>query len=436
MDSTLLRNPLGTRDLTGNELLIRDTIIEVATKCFQQYGGIKIDTPIMECFTAVTNLYGNEFNKLVYKLADDHEQLFLRYDLTLPLARYINMNGLKQFRRYQIGKVYRKDNPQISKGRFREFWQCDFDIIGDDQGTGLYQYEILDLFDYMLLKLLNNTFTIRFNDRRFLVELLFNLHVPESMIASVCSTLDKLDKKDISEIQLELQQKGIDEIVINSIIHVYGEVSKLSENDKISYFTDMGLVSINLIDDIKHLNMSTRLKFDPFLVRGMDYYTGLIFEANYNDHNIISSSIGGGGTYNKMISSISQTVDKQDIFAVGLSIGIERIATILEKINQKSTKQANFQIYVATIGKNMVHERFKLTSELRRSGYSVTMSHLANPKMKAQFDNVFENNIPLMLVLGDNEITSGTIKVKDINKSIETTFERSKLHEYLKKYFY
>lgn len=436
-DMATLRNPLGTRDLFGRELSVRDYIIKIVTEAFERYGGNKIETPVLECLTSITALYGDEFNKLVYTLDDGGDKLFMRYDLTLPLARFVNMNGLKQFRRYQIAKVYRKDNPQISKGRYREFYQCDFDIIGDDQGTRLYQYEVLDLFDNVLTKLLGDKFKIKVNDRRFLIELLLTLGVPDDKINCVSCTLDKLDKKTVEEIKIELSQKEVSAKIINNIFEVYEQFAKcVTTDEKIAYFTEKKIISVSFVSSLFGVISSNKIQFDPFLVRGMDYYTGLIFEAEYEDKELMPSSIGGGGMYNKMISAIDPHNNGEQISAVGLSLGLERIATILESDTDKQYSEQNkFEIYVATIGKNMADERFKLVSKLRRMGYKVTMSHLANPKMRPQFDTVFELKIPIMLIMGDQELLTKTIKIKDVDKSIEMSLEISKLGEFLDVFF-
>jgi histidyl-tRNA synthetase len=446
-NDTELRVPLGTRDLFGNELYVRDYITKIATECFECYGGVKLETPVMECMSTICALYGEEFNKLVYKLDDDGDKLFMRYDLTLPLARFINMNGLKQFRRYQLGKSYRKDDPQISKGRFREFYQYDFDIIGDDQGTRLYEFEILDLFDNVLLRLLENTFKIKVNDRRFIIELLLHIGVPDEKINTVSATLDKLDKKSILEIQSELAEKGIGQSVINNIFAIITDINKCSTSmEMIQYFIDMGIVSVNYICEIIKLNISSRILFDPFMVRGMSYYTGMIFEAEYDNKDVMPSSIGGGGVYNKMVFAKNKILisaknknNESPCSAVGMSLGVERIATILIQntkfMTDLTSKQTKFDIFIATIGKDMVIQRLKLASELRKLNYKVTMSHLENPKMRSQFNEVFELKIPLMIVLGESELVSNTVKIKEIEKSVEFTYDRTDLSSYLKSFF-
>jgi histidyl-tRNA synthetase len=254
---------------------------------------------VIETKTSITELYGEEFNKLVYTLSDSNDKLnehniFMRYDLTLPFARYITMNNLKHIRRYQIGKVYRKDDPQISKGRYREFYQCDFDIIDVNNETRINEYEILDLFDNVLNKLLNDTYLIKFNDRRFIKELLNKCNILDDDITTVSTVLDKLGKKSFDELKQELLDKKINEISINQIFKIYNDIQK---TNYITYFENLGIDSIKYIKQILQLNISNKIIFDPFIIRGMDYYTGIIFEAEYTNKELMPSSIGGGGMF-------------------------------------------------------------------------------------------------------------------------------------------
>jgi histidyl-tRNA synthetase len=398
---------------------IRNHIFSIVRSCFEKYGGIEIDTPVIENFTVITELYGDEFNKLVYKLESD--ELFLRYDLTLPFARYVNMNNLKQFRRYQISKVYRKDNPQISRGRYREFYQCDFDILYNDKNNRLAEFEIIDLFDFVMSKLLGEKYFIRYNDRRFINELLTYSGISEKDFLNIYSILDKLGKKDINEIEAELKTRGFP---TEKLMKIYNDLT--SDIDKIEYFRNLGFSSIKYISDIHDLNISERIIFDPFIIRGLSYYTGLIFEAFYTDSEVMPSSIGAGGTYDTLFTA-------SDLCASGLSIGVERIATIIEP--EFSDIDMKYQIYISTIGENMLENRLQLSSYLRRNGFCVLMSHLENQKMRHQFDMVFDLKIPVMLILGGDEIKNETIKIKYIEKREEITVKRSELLENLNNFF-
>lgn len=171
---SLIKSPKGTRVLNPENVYLREQLFSQIRKLFELYGCLPIDTPVIETFETVKNLYGEEFNKSVYTLDDDGgEKLILRYDLTLPCARYIINHGLVNFKRYQIGKVYRKDEPQISKGRLREFYQCDADFIGDDYGSMIQDTEILCLLKDILSDLIGNkNFIIRLNSKKILYDVL------------------------------------------------------------------------------------------------------------------------------------------------------------------------------------------------------------------------------------------------------------------------
>jgi histidyl-tRNA synthetase len=432
---TEVRTPLGTIDLNENDILIRNHIFEVSKKILKLRGATQIETPIMEMFNMVDSLYGGEFNKLVYTLDDDnHNKLFLRYDLTIPLARYIGMNGLIKFRRFQFGKVYRKDDPQIHKGRFREFYQFDYDIVGDDQKSGINDMEIVETLNEILSALLGvGTFTIKFNYKNIVIKMIEKCGISKDLHKCVFSALDKLDKKEWHDVEIELLQKGLSPSSVYNLRNCY---NKLSNYDKLD--------ECDLLDDDVRSNLATMLKFidrlnlkniilDPFLIRGMDYYTGILFEVTYNNKEIMASTISAGGRYDNMLSNFST---RGIIPAIGMSLGVDRITKILEKTNFKIPNENSVpDIYVASIGENMIIERVALCNEFRRMGYYTVMSDLSNPKMRSQFTSVFEDygkNIPIMVVIGQNEIKNNTLTIKDINADIQTNMGKQEAFSFIK----
>lgn len=430
-----LRNPTGSRDFNSDDIAIREYITNIAKKCFINYGAEPIDTPIYELYENVQNLYGEEFNKQVYKFRDDHDALILRYDLTVPFARYVGANGLLLFRRYQIGTVYRLDDPQIVKGRYRAFIQADFDIAGND-GSGIFDLEILQLANDLLYKLLNDQYVIRLNHRDILYQYLQKLNVSNDNLGTVCSSIDKLDKKSVDEICTELKQKNIQDTVIDNIKNFINDLTKYKDTNNIintfnhlDYLNQKKLIGKEIYDlfsillnQLNFLGLLDRILFDPLLARGLDYYTGIIFEAYYLDKNIMSSSICAGGRYDNLIGKFS---NKGDIPAIGISLGVERIVTILENITSSKLKsETKIKVYVASIGKELLLERIKLCNILRQNNVSTMISHLKDPKMKSQYDDVFSKNIPYMIIIGPREILSNTIKIKNMNLRTEETFDR------------
>ena len=417
------RCPTGTRDLDQADIFIRNYITNIAKKCFQNCGAIQIDTPVIELYENIKKLYGEEFNKSVYKLRDDTEDLILRYDLTVPFARYVASKGLSVFRRYQIGNVYRLDEPQISKGRYLAFQQADFDIAGSDQGSGIFDMEILKLADNLLSQLLGKNFKIRLNDKSIIRQYLTKFGIEDDIFSTVCSSIDKLDKRTVVEICDELKTKGLDVIIIEKIRKFINDIAP--SNNKLGY-----LLEHDLIDKKSHDNLdkfisqidSECVVFDPLLARGLDYYTGIIYEAYYNDSNVMQSAICAGGRYDNLIGVFS---NQGQIPAIGLSLGIDRIVRILEE-KHFDISDSSKKVYVCSIGKNMVPDRVKLCTELRKRDVCAIMSYLENPKMKSQFDDVFNNKIEYMVIIGESEIKQGLIKIKTISSKLEETFDRDK----------
>jgi histidyl-tRNA synthetase len=429
----------GTRDFGPMDSMLRQRIFDILISIYKTYGGVPIDTPVLENFNVVKNIYGDEFNKSVYKIEDDidsdKESLILRYDLTVPCARYLADNGIVSFKRYQIGKVYRRDCVNVSKGRFREFYQADFDIIGNNNCPMVQETEILNMLCESLEQLIaKDTFDVQINSREILFSILGSFDIDPKLYLTVCTTLDKLDKfKEESwksEVMTELTDKGLLDVTIKEIItfiQLFKTDVRVDNRIKLQQLKDMKSIDANLFDKMKLLfeyldetNVSKYCTFNPLLSRGLDYYTGLIYEATYNDKSIMDSSIAAGGRYDGLVAALS---NKKNISAIGLSIGIERIVTIMEKIGKKPTID-NAIVYVATVGKDMTRERVKLVMELRKAGISTDMSYSNNPKMARQFETVFENQIPFMIVIGENEIKNGTVMLKNIRTEKQTEYTR------------
>ncbi len=349
----------GMCDMLPGDMRLREQVLSMIKKSYGQYGFMQIETPIVEHIENLTSKQGGDNEKLIFKVmkrgADlqraidkgngEYADNGLRYDLTLPLARYYACNREKlptPFKALQMGNVYRADNPQ--KGRFRQFTQCDIDILGDD--SNLAEIELITATASMLSQIFAAFpqvnvpgFTIHINDRRMLSAVALCAGFEEEQIGSVLISLDKFDKIGLDGIQKEMIENGYDEAVVEKYLSVYRAVK---EGITIEAFCkDIGeeflsaKVKQNLADIIDCvapvLKEDVKIVFDPTLVRGMGYYTGAIFEITMDGYNF---SIAGGGRYDKMIGKFSG----QDVAASGFSIGFERIVTILKDHMQDGCK--------------------------------------------------------------------------------------------------
>ena len=452
------KTPTGTKDLNSNDVYLREKIIFKIKKHFELYGGKPIVTPIIECMETIQNLYGEEFNKLVYSINDDKtinddkiidesiseekiinkntkQKLLLRYDLTVPCSRYVVNNGLVNSKLYQIGYVFRKDDPQFNKGRYRSFQQADFDIIGTDYDSLMQEIEILSLLKGILIDLLGEKkFKIRVNNKKILLNVLNFIGANMKDFDTICSSIDKLDKLSKDEIKDELiNHKKIDEVIVSKL-YEYIDITKNKNNSKdilnllllnkyitFETFNEMNLL-FNYIEKFEDLN--NHIFLDQTLCRGMLYYDGLIFEVEYYDKSIISSSIAAGGRYNNMLNKLG---NKGIIPAIGLSIGIDRIALILEKKKKKKKKNKKIlKIFIATIGQNMEIHKLILANELRKNNLNVEYFY-NNTKMKQQLDYVLNKQITYMLIIGENEIKNNTIKLKIIEEHKEIIIQRNEI---------
>lgn len=396
----------GMTDRSSDYIYARNDMITKITNIFEIYGGNPIDTPILERIDMIKNIYGEDFTKEVYNVG---EKYILRYDLTVPCARYMENNNISNYKRYQIGKVYRKDQPQVTKGRYREFYQADFDIIGTDNDQLMQELEILNLLKDILRTLLNSEdkFKIKINDKRLLVSALTFIGIPDNKMRTICSSIDKINKLTREGLIEELNSK-IDGKLVIQIIDFLGNISKDTKNI-LNYGVDR-----KIYDNILSL-CDNNIYYDPTLARGLDYYTGLIYEATIDNYE---SSVAAGGRYNDMIGRIKNNSEDK-IPAIGLSIGIDRLLLSIEKDNRKKIPL----LFVASAGKDLGLERMKICLELRRYGYYTETLYSLDPTFRKQFNSVFEG-IPIMIIIGENEIKNNTVGIKFIDIKKQITIDR------------
>ena len=328
----------GTRDYRPEQMMIRDEAFQIIRRVFKSHGAEEIDTPVFELKETLTGKYGED-SKLIYDLADQGgELLALRYDLTVPFARYLAMNP-RNIKRFHIGKVYRRDQPQLSKGRYREFYQCDFDIAGV-YGRMVPDSECLCVASEILAGLPIGDFGIKLNHRRLLDAILDICGVPSDKFRTICSAVDKLDKEPWSEVKREMvDDKGLDPSVADRIgvfVVKKGEPWDLYNElmDSKAFGNHKG--AAEAMEDLRilftYLEAMGKLKyisFDLSLARGLDYYTGVIYEAVSMNGNTQVGSIGGGGRYDNLVGMFQP--DGKETPCVGVSVGIERVFTLMEE---------------------------------------------------------------------------------------------------------
>ncbi len=338
--------PTGMRDWLPQDALLRQQLMEAISSVYRLYGYLPIDTPVMEDLAVLLGKGGGENEKLLFKILKRGEKLAqakddeladygLRYDLTVPLARFVATHQgkiPKVFRRYHIGPVWRADRPQ--KGRYREFYQCDIDVVGGSSSA--YEVEIITATERVLKELSLGKYQFRLSDKRLLPLLLQSLEVPDEQINPIAMLFDKLDKVSTSQItsELLLLLKPGSKASINvekffwaahdERTQVTGHLEKIN-NSTIRTKIDEAVAGLEAITDgVRVINKDSSIVFDPILVRGMDYYTGPIYEAAVEGY---PSAILGGGRYDDLIGQLAG----KKIPAVGCSIGFERILSILQE---------------------------------------------------------------------------------------------------------
>uniref|UniRef100_A0A6P6Y149 Nucleolar protein 58-like n=1 Tax=Dermatophagoides pteronyssinus TaxID=6956 RepID=A0A6P6Y149_DERPT len=329
----------GTVDFHPHEMQLRSCVLRDVEDVFRLFGGQAIDTPVFELKKVLTGKYGED-SKLIYDLKDQGgEMLSLRYDLTVPFARYCATHAVEKIRRYQIGKVYRRDEPQVAKGRFREFYQCDFDIAGPGDALTA-DAEILRLLIFLLERMQRfvGDFCVRVNHRVLLEALFAQAGVEPAQFQPVASSIDKLDKLSWKEVAEELTcVKGVAAEVVEALrplILVKEPVSNVCARlRQISSLVsdDACRAALDHMQQLGECVPSARLHFDCSLARGLDYYTGLIFEAELVHSETRLGSIAAGGRYDQLIGQFSGRA----VPAVGVSLGLERIFRLLnERVGQ------------------------------------------------------------------------------------------------------
>jgi histidyl-tRNA synthetase len=436
--------PKGTRDFSPVEVAKRDYIFGVIKNVFQTFGFQPIETPSFENSSTLMGKYGEEGDRLIFKILHSGDFLkkadvdsltnknskqitsqisekALRYDLTVPFARYVvqHQNELSfPFKRFQIQPVWRADRPQ--KGRFREFYQCDADVVGS---KSLWQeVEFIQLYDTVFTKLKLSGTTIKINNRKILSGIAEIIGAKDQLIDFTVA-LDKLDKIGSEGVVKEMKLKGISEVAIEKLSPLFS----LSGNnaEKLDQLSDMlkgseeGLKGVKelrfVIDTVLKLGLqTTRLELDVTLARGLNYYTGAIFEVAAPD-GVKMGSIGGGGRYDDLTGIFGL----KDMSGVGISFGLDRIYLVLEELDLfEEVVQPKPQVVFINFGEKEALYCFKAMQSLREAGVRAEV-YPDSAKMKKQMNYANNRNIPFVVLVGSNEIEKNTFTIKNMQNGTQ-----------------
>ena len=424
--------PSGTRDFLPQEVAKRNYIFGIIKSVFEKYGFQQIETPVLENLSTLTGKYGEEGDQLLFKVLNSGDYLKdadaetlsnkdskkltpqiaergLRYDLTVPLVRYVvqHQNDLVfPFKRYHIAPVWRADRPQ--KGRYREFYQCDADIIGSN--SLLNEVELTQIFSKVFSSLKLNT-EIRINNRKIL-EAVAVYASCEDKLEAMTVAIDKLDKIGIDGINNELLNRGFTDEQINKVKQVL-VVKDLAELTTLFASIPIGLQGIEELTYVMKLASSPSVIFDVTLARGLNYYTGVIWEIKSLDSSM--GSIGSGGRY----ANLTEMFGGRDMSGVGISFGVERIYDIMEELklfpqDALKTTEVLF-VHFSEANRDFA---FPLVQQLRNANVSTEL-YPDKAKMEKQMKYANAKGIPYVVVIGDNEMQSGKLAVKDMRSGTQ-----------------
>lgn len=426
--------PKGTRDFSPEEMAKRNYIFDTIKEVFMLHGFSQIETPAMENLSTLMGKYGEEGDKLLFKILNSgdflksvsDEQLTerncprltsqlcekgLRYDLTVPFARFVvqHRNELQfPFKRFQIQPVWRADRPQ--KGRYREFYQCDADVIGTD--SLLNEIDLLQIIDEVFRRFGINI-TIKLNNRKVLSGIAEIIGAPEKIV-DITVAIDKIDKIGIENVNAELLEKGISQDAVNQLqplLTLSGtNEEKLESLSKLLASSEIGLKGIEelryVISNTDEVGIDATLELDVSLARGLNYYTGTIIEVKANDVQI--GSITGGGRYD----NLTGVFGLEGVSGVGISFGADRIFDVLNQLNLYPAEAKNTtKVIFVNFGENEAKASLKHIKVLRANSISCEL-YPENAKMKKQMGYANDNKIPYVAIVGETELANNTITVK------------------------
>jgi histidyl-tRNA synthetase len=422
----------GMRDFLPDDVRRREYVVRIIRSVYDRYGFEPLETPAAENLETLFGKYGDEGNKLIFKILrrGEHEEsgqadLALRYDLTVPLARVVaeyQSKLPKVFKRYQIQPVWRADRP--ARGRFREFYQCDIDSVGSTSPA--VEAEQIAAVSEILNALGFDDFVIRLNHRRFIAAWLGRIPVPEERFGEVLTAIDKVDKVGREGVSKELAGKGYTDVQIAGITSWIGDhhppewletIADAFAGDR-----DTGLDNLRQIIGLTSKTAAAgKLRIDPSLARGLGYYTGAIMEINVKD---MPGSIAGGGRYDNLIGMFLGS----EVPACGFSLGLERIVVVMHERGMfpPAVEQAAVDVVVAALDEGALPAAMETAAELRESGeLRVDLYPDVAKKMDRIFKYVDQRKAKFIAILGGNEVANGTVSLRNVARKSSDTVRRA-----------
>ena len=413
--------PKGTRDFGQVEMARRNYIFDTIKGVFQLYGFQQIETPSMENLSTLMGKYGEEGDKLLFRIQNSGEKAALapekglRYDLTVPFARYVVQHREEisfPFKRFQIQPVWRADRPQ--KGRYREFYQCDVDVIGSDSLLG--ELELIQIVEEVYRRL-GIRVCLHINNRKILAGIAEVIGAPDKII-DITVAIDKLDKIGVEAVNAELKERGLNDEQVAALQPILNQESGIKNQDKLAKLraflkdSEVGLKGVEELEEVFNLLSNVQcplsIELDLCLARGLNYYTGAIFEVKALDAQI--GSITGGGRYDNLTGIFGLP----NVSGVGISFGADRIYDVLTELDLFPKElQSTTQVLFATFGQDELHYALRWAKELRARNIAVEV-YPEPTKMKKQMGYADDKHIPYVAIVGGNEMESNTVMLKNM----------------------
>lgn len=447
--------PKGTRDFSPVEMARRNYIFDTIREVFHLFGFKQIETPSMENLSTLMGKYGEEGDKLLFKILNSGDYLRgvdrallegeatgkltsqlsekgLRYDLTVPFARYVVQHRAElqfPFKRFQIQPVWRADRPQ--KGRYREFYQCDADIVGSDSLVN--EVELLQLIDEVFSRLKINI-AIKLNNRQVLAGIAELIGAPDKIV-DITVAIDKIDKIGIENVNAELRERGLEDAAIEAlqpILAIDGTLDeRLAKLDEVLASSETGKKGVEelryVVNETMALGLRAELDLDVSLARGLNYYTGTIIEVKAKDVQI--GSITGGGRYDNLTGVFGMP----GVSGVGISFGADRIYDVLNTLDlYPEDTSASTTVIFTNFGEQEALASMKAIKQLRANGITAEI-YPDSSKMKKQMAYANALNIPYVAIIGDSELAEGKVTLKNMTTGEQATLDTESLIAALKK---